>query len=266
VSEPATLEAHAKLTLSLSVTGVRPDGMHELVAEMVTLDLHDTLDISDGEGLEMIDAVQWWGAAPVSREPEGSAGRGENLVSRALALCGRNAAVRLTKRIPSGAGLGGGSADAAAVLRWAGWADLAAAAALGADVPFCLAGGRAVVRGIGEVVEGLDVGEAGFLLVTPGLHVSTPAVYRMWDELGGPAGDHGNDLEPAALAAFPGIRWWRDALAAASGERPRLAGSGGTWFVEGEPHLLQPLAEQVRAEVVAGRESAFVTVARAVPG
>ncbi len=69
--------------------------------------------------------------------------------------------VRLTKRIPPGAGLGGGSADAAAVLRWAGVVDdVALAARLGADVPFCVRGGRARVTGIGEVLEPLAVRRA----------------------------------------------------------------------------------------------------------
>ncbi len=70
-------------------------------------------------------------------------------------------------------------------------------------------------------------------LLTPPLHCSTPVVYRTWDELGGPRGDHGNDLEPAALAAYPELAVHRDRLAAATGRRPRLAGSGSTWFVEG---------------------------------
>ena len=79
----------------------------------------------------------------------------ENLVRRALAAAGRQAFVRLHKRIPAGAGLGGGSADAAAVLRWAGVTELRVAARLGADVPFCLVGGRARVRGVGEQVDPL---------------------------------------------------------------------------------------------------------------
>ncbi len=68
-----------------------------------------------------------------------------NLIVQALAAAGRRARVRVVKRIPPGAGLGGGSSDAAAVLRWAGVDDLATAARLGADVPFCLVGGRARV-------------------------------------------------------------------------------------------------------------------------
>jgi 4-diphosphocytidyl-2-C-methyl-D-erythritol kinase len=64
--------------------------------------------------------------------------------------------------------------------------------------------------------------------------VASAAAYRAWDGLGGPAGDHGNDLEPAALAVAPELAAWRDRLAEDTGVRPRLAGSGSTWFVEGE--------------------------------
>jgi 4-diphosphocytidyl-2-C-methyl-D-erythritol kinase len=220
------VQARAKLTLTLRVSGRRSDGYHLLDSEMVTLDLADTLDLSDGDGLEL------HGEAAAGL-PTGA----DNLVRRALQAAGRAAHVRLHKRIPSGAGLGGGSADAAAILRWAGVTDLDVAARLGADVPFCLVGGRARVRGVGEVVEPLPfepvAGDAYTLLVPP-LHVSTPAVYRAWDELGGPEGANGNDLEPAALVVAPGLAEWRDRLAAATGRRPRLAGSGGTWFVPGD--------------------------------
>jgi 4-diphosphocytidyl-2-C-methyl-D-erythritol kinase len=64
--------------------------------------------------------------------------------------------------------------------------------------------------------------------------VRTAEVYRAWDQLGGPEGPNGNDLEPAALAVGPELARWRDALAEATGTTPRLAGSGSTWFVEGE--------------------------------
>lgn len=206
------VEAFAKLTRSLRVVGVRDDGYHLIDAEMVTLDFADVLDI-DASGSNDLPA--------------------DNLVSRALAAVGRKAHIRLEKRIPMGAGLGGGSADAAAVLRWAGCTDLALAARIGADVPFCLVGGRARVRGIGEDVEPLPFEALTFTLLTPPLHVSTPAVYRAWDELGGPTADGPNDLEPAALAVEPRLAEWRDRLGDATGAVPTLAGSGGTWFVEG---------------------------------
>jgi 4-diphosphocytidyl-2-C-methyl-D-erythritol kinase len=263
--EAVVLGAPAKLTLNLEVVGVRSDGYHELRAEMVSVGLFDTLELRPGDGLEVVDAVRWWGTAP-SSPPESADGAPPNLVLRALALAKRRADVRLTKRIPSGAGLGGGSSDAAAILRWAGLTSPAEAASLGADVPFCVLGGHAMVSGIGEQVVPLGPAPGTYLLVTPRLHVSTPAVYAAWDALGGPKGDFGNDLEPAALAVAPGLRWWRDVLAAASGERPRLAGSGGTWFLGGSEDRLSALADQIRSDVVAGRESALVEVVGTVPG
>jgi 4-diphosphocytidyl-2-C-methyl-D-erythritol kinase len=222
LTEPVELLAPAKLTLSLRITGVRPDGYHLIDAEMVSLDLADTLVLSPGEGIVV----------------RGEAGErvpvdDDNLVARALAAVGRSAHVELVKRIPPGAGLGGGSSDAAAVLRWAGCTDLDLAASIGADVAFCLVGGRARVRGIGEVVEPLDPEPRTFTLLTPPFGCSTPAVYRMWDELGGPTANGPNDLEPAALAVEPRLAEWRDRLAEATGRVPVLAGSGSTWFVEG---------------------------------
>src|SRR3954454_25185770 len=188
VRDQAMWPAPAKLTLSLRITGVRHDGFHLLDAEMVTLDLADELWISEGEGLTVV------AAATGAKVPAGP----DNLVARALDAVGRRAAVRLVKHIPAGAGLGGGSADAAAVLRWAGVSDVGVAASLGADVPFCLAGGRARVTGIGEVIEPLPfVADRVFTLLTPPFGVSTPAVYRAWDSLGGPVSDGPNDLEPA---------------------------------------------------------------------
>jgi 4-diphosphocytidyl-2-C-methyl-D-erythritol kinase len=221
--QPSSRRALAKLTLSLRVVGTRADGYHLVDAEMVTVDLADELTFSDGDGIEVVGP-----AAP--GVPAGDA----NLVRRALAAVGRRAHVRVDKRIPAGAGLGGGSADAAAVLRWAGCEDdVAVAASLGADVPFCLVGGRARVTGVGEVVEPLPFEEREFTLLVPPLAVATPAVYAAWDRLGGPAGDGLNDLEPAALAVEPRLSEWRDRLAAATGRMPVLAGSGSTWFVEG---------------------------------
>ena len=135
---PDVVDAPAKLTRSLRITGVRADGYHLIDAEMVSVDLVDTLIFSEGDGLALVDAGP---DVPLDRT---------NLVCRALALVGRTAHVEVIKRIPSGAGLGGGSSDAAAVLRWAGLSDVSGAASLGADVPFCVTGGRAQVRGIGE--------------------------------------------------------------------------------------------------------------------
>ena len=189
---PNQVRAPAKLTLSLRITGVRADGYHLLDAEMVSLELADGLTFTDGDGLTIGGPF----AAGVPTDDS-------NLVRRALRLVDRRAAVHVHKAIPAGGGLGGGSADAAAVLRWAGFDDVGAAAALGADVPFCLVGGRARVRGIGEQVEPLP-------LDRPHLHVGDAARRRV--DPGrlpglGRAGRSGrcdrNDLEPAALVVGP---------------------------------------------------------------
>ena len=211
--------ARAKLTLSLRVTGRRDDGYHLLDAEMVTLDLADTLLFGPGEGIELVPLV-----ASARFEP--------TLVTRALEAVGRQAFVRLEKRIPVGAGLGGGSADAAAVLRWAACSDVSVALSLGADVPFCLVGGRARVRGIGEVLEPLAFEARVFTLLIPPFGVSTAAVYRAWDELGSSTAGR-NHLEAAALSVEPRLRRWRERLGRDTGREPVLAGSGSTWFVEG---------------------------------
>ncbi|MGZ4693724.1 MAG: 4-(cytidine 5'-diphospho)-2-C-methyl-D-erythritol kinase [Acidimicrobiales bacterium] len=227
------LTAPAKLTRSLQITGVRDDGLHLIDAEMVAIDLVDDLEVSTAaDGREQVVVVH-----AESGEPLDVGDPGQNLVHRALVAVGRRAQVTVRKRIPAGAGLGGGSADAAAVLRWAGWTgtrdQLAQAAELGADVAFCLVGGRARVTGMGEIVEPLPFVPLELTLVLPPFGCSTPAVYRMWDELGGPTGDGPNDLEPAALAVEPRLAEWRDRLGHTTGREPCLAGSGSTWFVEG---------------------------------
>ena len=214
-----TVSAPAKLTLSLSITGVRADGYHLIDAEMVSLDLADTLKIESGHRVVV--------------EGTGEVDPDDNLITRALALVGRTARVTVAKRIPPGAGLGGGSADAAAILRWAGYADTQGAAQLGADVPFCLVGGRARVQGIGELIEPLEHIPRTLTLLIPPFGCSTPAVYRRWDEMGGPKGSNGNDLEPAALEVEPRLDQYRRALEQATGQTARLAGSGSSWFVEG---------------------------------
>jgi 4-diphosphocytidyl-2-C-methyl-D-erythritol kinase len=230
----ATIVAPAKLTLSLRVVGTRPDGYHLIEAEMVTLDLHDLITIDEG-GTGITASGPFAAGVPTD---------GSNLVSKALALAGRQAAIHLHKQIPHGGGLGGGSADAAAILRWAGFSDLAAASRLGADVPFCLIGGRARVQGIGEIIEPLERIDEAITLIIPPLSCATPAVYRAWDDLGGPTGPTGNDLEPAALAIEPRLFRWRDRITEAAGTPPTLAGSGATWFVRGaHPGLVEALPD-----------------------
>jgi len=249
--ERATLRAPAKLTVELHITGVRCDGYHLLDAEMVSLTLHDTLTIGPADTTRLEATGPYAEGVPLDDS---------NLVAQALKLVGRSAHVLIDKQIPHGGGLGGGSADAAAILRWAGWAPtpqaLELAATLGADVPYCLAGGRARVRGIGELIDPLPPhpdGARPITLVIPPIQVATPAVYQAWDVLGGPEAAV-NDLQPAAVHIYPELERWRDRIAQACGVEPTLAGSGATWFVVGKHE--EALARLARTEP--GSEGAHV--------
>lgn len=219
--------APAKLTTELIVTGRRDDGYHLLDAEMVAVSLADVLEIEEGPSELVVEG------APGAR-PEAIGPVEQNLVTRALQAAGRQAAVVVHKAIPIGGGLGGGSADAAAVLRWAGIEDLNLAASLGGDVPFCLIGGRARVGGIGEVVVAQPFVAATYVLVVPSFGISTPAVFAAYDRLGpgSPPAPHRNDLFDAALEVEPRLEEVVGALRGATGREPSLAGSGSTLFYE----------------------------------
>ena len=157
------VSAPAKLTLTFRVTGVRDDGYHVIDAEMVTLEWCDTLTIDPSSK----------GLTAEGPHAKGLPLNQANLVTKALKLVGRTAGVHIRKELPRGGGLGGGSADAAAILRWAGFDDLDECARLGSDVPFCVVGGRARVRGMGEIVEPLPANPVDITLVIPPVAVST---------------------------------------------------------------------------------------------
>lgn len=188
----------------------------------------------------------------------------ENLAYRAaddlLLAAGRSGhGVRLglRKKIPAGAGLGGGSADAAATLlalRRMLEVDIDDArlaeigAAIGSDVPFCLSGGAAWIGGRGEELESVDLAMGlPFLVALPPFRLSTEAVYAAWDDLGGPSSDRRlpvpagplepllnelvNDLEPAAESIEPRVRAFRERLEDTAHSPAVLAGSGSAYVV-----------------------------------
>lgn len=241
--------ACAKVNLSLRVTGVRADGLHELHGLFQSVSWVDYLTVApDGEdsilstaGAEVIDGRRnlAWRAIEAARRSSGAA---------------EPVAVRLNKAIPVAAGLGGGSADAAAALGVAGrlfgnpqdeLTELARA--LGADVPFCLVGGTADVSGAGELVEPRALSHGYTLgLVVPPVELATRDVFATWDALGGPGGpsaaqagvppglrgDHAlvNDLYPAAAQLAPVLDDWRQELADRWGRDVLMTGSGPTLF------------------------------------
>jgi 4-diphosphocytidyl-2-C-methyl-D-erythritol kinase len=218
------LHAPAKLTWFLEITGRRDDGMHELCAEMLSLDFSDRLEIDEtGDHLRLEGPY----ANVVANE--------DNLVSRALRLVDRRAGVTLHKFIPPGGGLGGGSSDAGAILRWGGGVTHEEALTLGGDVPFCQVGGRALVEGVGERISELPYEKRDVTLILLSFGVNTAKCYRAFDELvadrGAPVGR--NHLEVAARRVEPRLAETMDWLSATLEDRVHLAGSGSTLFVEG---------------------------------
>jgi 4-diphosphocytidyl-2-C-methyl-D-erythritol kinase len=232
--------APAKINLCLFVGGTRDDGRHELVSVMQSLAWGDEVT-----------------AEPADRDEVVCPGvEGPNLAEAALSAVPDRAPLRITidKRIPVAAGLGGGSADAAAVLRLLGSSSGAVAAALGADVPAQLEPGRALATGAGEHVERLAPSPRFGVLVVPSPHrLSTADVYREADRLelprspadlaarlgevraglgDGPFGLAAellvNDLEPAALHLCPAIAGELDRVKALGAGHAMVSGSGPT--------------------------------------
>jgi len=217
------LRARAKLTWTLEITGRRGDGLHTLRAEMTTIHQEDILVIDvDADYVHVFNPFP----TPV---PSGA----ENIVARALALVGRRAGVQIEKGIPVGGGLGGGSADAAAILRWAGGVAPEVAVTLGSDVPFCQVGGRCLVEGVGEVLTPLAFEARDVTLMMPDFGVDTAACYRAYDEMWNdgwrPTGL--NHLEEPAGRVEPRLADTLARLRTVVGDDVGLAGSGSTLFV-----------------------------------
>ncbi|RMD91691.1 MAG: 4-(cytidine 5'-diphospho)-2-C-methyl-D-erythritol kinase, partial [Alphaproteobacteria bacterium] len=238
------LFAPAKINLTLHVTGQRADGLHLLDSLVVFADVGDRLRLERAASFSL--TVTGPRAAGV---PAGE----ENLVMRAARLMGAPpVAITLEKHLPAAAGIGGGSADAAALLR--GLAALGGVmpaperlAALGADLPVCLLARPARMRGIGEQLTPLELPEVHLVLVNPGVALPTRAVFAALDsrenppmpeplprwrdarELAGWLGRMRNDLEPPARALAPEIGVALDALAQTPGcLLARMSGSGAT--------------------------------------
>ncbi|MBS4031883.1 MAG: 4-(cytidine 5'-diphospho)-2-C-methyl-D-erythritol kinase [Clostridiales bacterium] len=177
-------KAWAKINLTLDIIGKRPDGYHELLTVFQALALHDTLSLSrNNTGMITLSV----GNAPLPTDGTNLAGRAARLLQKQYGIQ-EGVHIILDKKIPIAAGLGGGSSDAAAVLR--GLVRLwrlplerdtlySLAETLGSDVPFCLEGGTALGRGRGEKVEILPPCPHFFVvLANPGFAVSTAAVYQ----------------------------------------------------------------------------------------
>lgn len=278
---PDTVQAPAKINLSLLLLGRRANGYHDLESLFVPVPgLADTLDISP--------AAPGSGCLVTPQLPDTPLEK--NLVFlawKAYAQATGSAPdieVRLTKRIPTGAGLGGGSSDAAAMLRWLQAqaegrglpeAELVRlAAGIGADVPFFLQDGPAMARGIGDELTpvALDLSAFTLLLVLPPVHVSTAWAYGAWDDharrmadakdcaecLTTPASTHKrrvslspvvvqNDFEAVVFPAYPDLRVHKERLLRMGAASAAMSGSGaGLSALFRESHLALDAAKVLR--------------------
>lgn len=241
----AALQAPAKINLTLDILGRRPEGYHEIASVMQAISLADRVTIArapDGAGISL--TVSGPEAAGVPTDERNIAWRA------AEAFGATDVAIHIEKNIPSQAGLGGGSSDAAATLlalnqlfdRKYPRAKLAEiGASLGADIPFFLYGGIARVGGIGEQVSPIaPFPRFALVIVKPPVGVSTADAYRLLDDLPGresanatsrwPLGGFANDFEPAIYARYPEVAAARDGLRAAGAEDVHLCGSGSAVF------------------------------------
>ncbi len=241
-----TLNAYAKLNIGLRVLGLRKDGFHELHTHMHTIDLCDELTFQKTKSSVEIDIV------PVTDIP-----LEKNLIYKAIRLfqqkskIDQNVQCKLTKVIPMGAGLGGGSSDAAATLvalnqlfdtnysnnTLAEWG-----AGLGSDIPFFIEGGFACAKGRGEILRTLDspYQDHTFVVIIPSIECSTPEVFKAWDEFADSMSIHDvsceqmdsqNDLQASACRRYPKLKAYEKLIQSAPTNLKGMSGSGSSWYV-----------------------------------
>lgn len=199
--------AFAKLNLTLDVLGKRDDGYHDLKSVMQTVSIRDDIEIDIGTGKPWTLECS---AEGIPTDERNLAWKAARVYCEAMGKDPNGLAIRITKRIPSGAGMGGGSADAAAVLRalnkyYDSPLSILALAELGAqvgsDVPFCVVCGTAMVEGRGERLRQLPgMPECVFVVCKPEFSVSTPELYRKIDEVAIPKHPDNLAMESALLA------------------------------------------------------------------
>lgn len=230
--------AYAKINLDLHITGKRPDGYHTLETTMQSVSLCDTVFYRKSSSPFAFSCS------------DRSLENDKNLCVRAakaffdaagIMPCGK---LRLKKRVPYGAGLGGGSSDGAAVLRLLNDAFekplpeerlLLLASSLGADVAFCLRGGKALCRGIGDEMTFLADDFPLLLVIAKGKDgLSTPEMYRRYDEKHASGQEDTerpeNDFQPVAEEALPEIAALCDLMRAQGAKEARMTGSGSAVF------------------------------------
>lgn len=281
----------AKVNLYLRITGKRPDGYHDLDTLMLPLDLGDTLTFEPqpaGIVLKCSDP----------RLPVDDTNLIVRAAKRLAERCGVASGAKITvqKRTPIAAGLGGGSSNAATSLvvlnkLWNAGASPEVldelAASLGSDINFFMAGGAALCRGRGEIVEPVACRlSAAVLLVNPGFGISTKWAYESWekaaqrltvappavslltqalakDDLEGVCRSLHNSLEAPSIGKFPVLELLKDAMRAAGASGALMSGSGATVFgLFADAALAEASAQQIRQEFGPGVWTAVAHFAR----
>lgn len=187
----AVVEAHAKINLTLDVTGKRPNGYHDVCMVMQSIGIHDLVTVRTGTGTGQIELAISNSILP--SDPSNLAWRAAELFLEEQQLACDGIAIEIEKHNPIAAGLAGGSTDAAAVLvllnqlydtRLSVEQLMEMGVKLGADVPFCIAGGTMLAQGIGEQLTSLpDAPQSYVVLCKPPFAVSTPAIYKAMDSV-----------------------------------------------------------------------------------
>lgn len=247
--------AYAKINLYLHITGKRDDGYHLLDGMVIFADIYDHIEVHDSEIINVLTLGEFAGHIDDSENIALLAAR----LLAARADINYGAEIILTKNLPVAAGIGGGSSDAAAVLKllnklWeVNWSDQKLAAIslpLGADVPMCVIGKAAHISGIGEMVKpfSLKLPEMYLLLANPGFKIKSADIYKMgvknhggrvdWKDI--PEDINGfcsflsktrNDLEENAIEAYPIVENVKRTISAQEGCLfARMSGSGPTCF------------------------------------
>lgn len=268
-----TVEAPAKLNLSLDIAGTRPDGYHELRMVMQTVGLCDTITLSPALGWVRLTCDD----PTLPTDERNLAYRAAQMFLRALGLQ-NGVDINIQKRIPSSSGLGGGSSDAAAVLRGldlllgARMTDhdlFSMAEQLGSDVPFCLTGGTQLAMGRGTLLEPLPPLHGWAVVAKPPVDVPTEWAYRAYDEclavvrppdteamlqavehsdLNGVIRSLGNVLELITATQYPVVSEYVEKFTAAGAAKAIMSGSGSAVFtLTANAHEAQMIAARLAA-------------------
>ncbi|MBQ7475952.1 MAG: 4-(cytidine 5'-diphospho)-2-C-methyl-D-erythritol kinase [Selenomonadaceae bacterium] len=270
--------ARAKINLTLDILNLREDGFHEIEMIMQTVELADVVELSQAsKGIEFtVDTSQVNGGENIPTNEKNLAYRA---VLEVQEYCKKNfgVAINLTKKIPAAAGLGGGSADAAAVIRGLNFLyDLnlperelcKIGANIGSDVPFCIVEGTYLAKGRGEILrELLPLKKYSVVLVKPPVDISTAWAYKTFDTLPAESVNHppthkileffrmrdfehafekfSNVLEPVAKKIFPELETYKERMLNAGAKVALMTGSGSTIFALADDKDVEKIVESV---------------------